>query len=156
MQTSKPHSSGRFRAPIRSARNSSASAAGSFIHSMPQRWNASARQSRRALRVRRQGIDRHHQRPRFRPTVRAHAKAQPGNPCDAHTLAAVIEATERLTGCAIERGYVDKGYRGNDRTRAASSSQDRSAATDTPRSTPTASPGCATGSCCLTRTDANH
>jgi transposase, IS5 family len=42
-----------------------------------------------------------------------HAKALPGNPYDGHTLAAVIEATERLTGCAIERGYVDKGYRGH-------------------------------------------
>src|SRR5450631_23345 len=43
-----------------------------------------------------------------------HAKALPGNPYDGHTLAAVIDATERLTGCAIERAYVDKGYRGHD------------------------------------------
>jgi len=43
-----------------------------------------------------------------------HAKALPGNPYDGHTLAAVVEATERLTGCTIERGYVDKGYRGHD------------------------------------------
>jgi transposase, IS5 family len=43
-----------------------------------------------------------------------HAKALPGNPYDGHTLATVVEATERLTGCAIERGYVDKGYRGHD------------------------------------------
>ena len=43
-----------------------------------------------------------------------HAKALPGNPYDGHTLAQVIEHTERLTGCAIERGYVDKGYRGHD------------------------------------------
>src|SRR5262249_18079375 len=42
-----------------------------------------------------------------------HAKALPGNPYDGHTLATVIEATERLTDCAIERGYVDKGYRGH-------------------------------------------
>jgi transposase, IS5 family len=42
-----------------------------------------------------------------------HAKALPGNPYDGHTLAPVIDATERLTGCAIERGYVDKGYRGH-------------------------------------------
>jgi len=42
-----------------------------------------------------------------------HAKALPGNPYDGHTLAGVIEATERLTGCAIERGHVDKGYRGH-------------------------------------------
>jgi len=43
-----------------------------------------------------------------------HAKALPGNPYDGHTLGTVIEDTERLTGCAIERGYVDKGYRGHD------------------------------------------
>ena len=43
-----------------------------------------------------------------------HAKALPGNPYDGHTLGIVIEDTERLTGCAIERGYVDKGYRGHD------------------------------------------
>ncbi len=30
------------------------------------------------------------------------------------TLGFVIEDTERLTGCAIERAYVDKGYRGHD------------------------------------------
>jgi transposase, IS5 family len=42
-----------------------------------------------------------------------HAKALPGNPYDGHTLGAVIEATEKLTGCAIERAYVDKGYRGH-------------------------------------------
>ena len=42
-----------------------------------------------------------------------HAKALPGNPYDGHTLAAVVEGTERLTGCAIERAYVDKGYRGH-------------------------------------------
>ena len=43
-----------------------------------------------------------------------HAKALPGNPYDGHTLGAVIEATERLTGRAVERAYVDKGYRGHD------------------------------------------
>ena len=43
-----------------------------------------------------------------------HAKALPGNPYDGHTLGAVIAATERLTGRAIERAYVDKGYRGHD------------------------------------------
>src|SRR5205807_767921 len=32
-----------------------------------------------------------------------HAKALPGNPYDGHTLGAVIEATERLTGREIER-----------------------------------------------------
>lgn len=43
-----------------------------------------------------------------------HAAALPGNPYDGHTLGAVIDATEKLTGCAVERGYVDKGYRGHD------------------------------------------
>jgi IS5 family transposase len=43
-----------------------------------------------------------------------HAKALPGNPYDGHTLKAVIEDTERLIGRAIERAYVDKGYRGHD------------------------------------------
>ena len=42
-----------------------------------------------------------------------HATALPGNPYDGHTLGAVIGATEKLTGCAVERGYVDKGYRGH-------------------------------------------
>jgi hypothetical protein len=43
-----------------------------------------------------------------------HAKALPGNPYDGHTLAAVIDVPEKLSGCAIERAYVDKGYRGHD------------------------------------------
>ena len=42
-----------------------------------------------------------------------HAKALPGNPYDGHTLADVIDATEKLTGCEIERAYVNKGYRGH-------------------------------------------
>jgi transposase, IS5 family len=42
-----------------------------------------------------------------------HAKALPGNPYDGHTLGGVIDATETLTGCAIERAYVDRGYRGH-------------------------------------------
>src|SRR5258707_67332 len=43
-----------------------------------------------------------------------HARALPGNPYDGHTLRAVIEDTQRLTGREIERAYVDKGYRGHD------------------------------------------
>ena len=43
-----------------------------------------------------------------------HAKALPGNPYDGHTLRTAIEDTERLTGCTIERVYVDKGYRGHE------------------------------------------
>ena len=46
-----------------------------------------------------------------------HAMALPGNPYDGHTLGVVIEATEQLTGCAIERGYLDKGYRGHNAAR---------------------------------------
>ena len=42
-----------------------------------------------------------------------HARSLPGNPYDGHTLGSGIEATEKLTGCAIERAYVDKGYRGH-------------------------------------------
>jgi transposase, IS5 family len=42
-----------------------------------------------------------------------HAKALPGNPYDGHTLAPVIQETEALTGCPVERAYVDKGYRGH-------------------------------------------
>ena len=43
-----------------------------------------------------------------------HTKSLPGNPYDGHTLKAAIEDTEKLTGCAVERAYVDKGYRGHD------------------------------------------
>jgi IS5 family transposase len=43
-----------------------------------------------------------------------HAKALPGNPYDGHTLRDIIESTQKLTGCEIERAYVDKGYRGHD------------------------------------------
>lgn len=43
-----------------------------------------------------------------------HAKALPGNPYDGHTLRTVIENTQKITGCEIERAYVDKGYRGHD------------------------------------------
>jgi len=43
-----------------------------------------------------------------------HATALPGNPYDGHTHKDVIAATENLTGCTIERAYVDKGYRGHD------------------------------------------
>ena len=42
-----------------------------------------------------------------------HARALPDNPYDGHPLRDVIEDTEALTGCPIERAYVDKGYRGH-------------------------------------------
>ncbi|MHC2845995.1 IS5 family transposase [Bradyrhizobium diazoefficiens] len=59
-----------------------------------------------------------------------HACSLPDNPYDGHTLRNVIERTESLTGCPIERAYVDKGYRGHDTQTipAASSSRARSAA----------------------------
>jgi hypothetical protein len=57
-----------------------------------------------------------------------HAKALPGNPYDGHTLGAVIDATGQLTGCAIERAYVEKDIAATTpRTRAASSSPARNA-----------------------------
>jgi len=43
-----------------------------------------------------------------------HAKALPDNPYDGHTLRDAIEDTQKLTGCEIERAYVDKVYRGHD------------------------------------------
>lgn len=45
-----------------------------------------------------------------------HATSLPGSPYDGHTLARVIDDTEQLTGRAIERVFVDKGYRGHDTT----------------------------------------
>ena len=42
-----------------------------------------------------------------------HAKALPGNPYDGHTLAAVLQETQALTGADIARVYVDKGYQGH-------------------------------------------
>src|ERR1700684_1092782 len=42
-----------------------------------------------------------------------HARAMPDNPYDGHTLRDIIDRTEILTGCPIERAYVDKGYRGH-------------------------------------------
>ena len=38
-----------------------------------------------------------------------HARAPPDNPYDGHTLRDVIDRTETLMGCSIERAYVDKG-----------------------------------------------
>ena len=34
--------------------------------------------------------------------------------CHSRALLDVIERTETLTGCPIERAYVDKGYRGHE------------------------------------------
>src|SRR5438270_11872284 len=63
------------------------------------------RQGQRTLRVRRQGLDRYHQCSRARRPVRA---ARQNAAYDGHTLGVVIEDTERLTGCELERAYVDK------------------------------------------------
>src|SRR5436190_11755598 len=70
-------------------------------------------QGQRTLRVRRQGLDRYHHARAPGGQFVLHAKTLPGNPYDGHTLGVVIEDTERLTGCEIERAYVDKGYRGH-------------------------------------------
>lgn len=43
-----------------------------------------------------------------------YARALADNPCDGRTLRNVIAATKTLIGCAIERAYVDEGYRGRD------------------------------------------
>src|ERR1700675_2208434 len=43
-----------------------------------------------------------------------HAKSLAGNPSDGYTLRDVIEGPQKLTGCEIERAYVDKGNRGPD------------------------------------------
>ncbi len=42
-----------------------------------------------------------------------HAKALHGNPYDGHTLGPVIADLETLTGVAVRRIHVDKGYRGH-------------------------------------------
>lgn len=71
------------------------------------------RQGGSALRVRHQGLCRHHQRPRAGRPVRAARSRTACNHYDVHSLGTIIEATETLTGCAIERAYVDKGCRGH-------------------------------------------
>lgn len=42
------------------------------------------------------------------------ARSLPDTPYDRNTLRDAIERTEILTGCPIERAYVDKGYRGHE------------------------------------------
>ena len=43
-------------------------------------------------------------------------QALPGSPYDGHTLTGQIAQVERLTGIAVERAYVDRGYRGHKHT----------------------------------------
>jgi IS5 family transposase len=71
------------------------------------------RQAPPALRVRRQGLRRHHDRPRQGRPVLTHAKALPGNPDDGHTLATEIPDMEELVGNTIGRILADKRYRGH-------------------------------------------
>jgi len=40
-------------------------------------------------------------------------QALPGSPYDGHTISGQIEQVERLTGTAVERAYVDRGYQGH-------------------------------------------
>jgi IS5 family transposase len=40
-------------------------------------------------------------------------QALPGNPYDGHTLSGQIGQVERLTGVAVERACVDRGYKGH-------------------------------------------
>jgi len=43
-----------------------------------------------------------------------HAEAHHGNPYDGHTLAPVLTHLKERLGLELERGHVDKGYRGHD------------------------------------------
>ncbi len=42
------------------------------------------------------------------------ARAFEGNPYDGHTLQATIDQAEAMSGVAIQRAYVDEGYKGHD------------------------------------------
>jgi transposase, IS5 family len=39
--------------------------------------------------------------------------AEHGNPYDGHTLAKTLDQVKRITGQVVERGFVDRGYRGH-------------------------------------------
>src|SRR5262245_40502558 len=108
----RPCSSGHSRAPIRSALSSSASAAWKlYSFHAPEVASASAKGKASApyeFGVKASIVTTNARAPGGQFVL--HAKALPGNPYDGHTLGAVIEATEWLTGREIERAYVDKGY----------------------------------------------
>ena len=61
-----------------------------------------------ALRVRRQGLDRHDAAPLQGRTFIAHAKALPGNPYDGHTLATMIPEIETQIGANLTRIVADR------------------------------------------------
>ena len=87
---------------------------------MPRRWHR-LRQGRRALRVRRQGLDRHHQRPRSGRPVRAARQGAAGQPVRRSHLAGRHSTAPRHSPAVpIERAYVDKGYRGHNAQNPAS------------------------------------
>jgi IS5 family transposase len=65
------------------------------------------------LRVRRQGLDRHHAESLQSGQFIANAKALPGNPYDGHTLATVIPEIETQIGANLTGIVVDRGYRGH-------------------------------------------
>jgi hypothetical protein len=69
-------------------------------------------QIRSVLRVGGEGLHRHHRPLGFRWSVRAVRQGVARYFYDGHTFHDVIEDTERLTCCMIERAYVDEGYRG--------------------------------------------
>src|SRR5262249_33423497 len=109
-RNSRRYSPGHSHVPIRSARSSSASAAGSCIPSTLRRWSASA--EARPAGVKASIVTTNARAPGGQFVL--HARTLPGNPYDGHTLGAVIEATERPPGRDVERAYVDKGSRGHD------------------------------------------
>lgn len=99
----------------RSARSSSASAAGNSISSTPRMWSASGKGKAAApyeFGVKASIVTNNRLAPGGLFVL--HASVLPDNPYGGHTLRDVIDRTETLTGCAIERAYVDKGYRGHD------------------------------------------
>lgn len=71
-------------------------------------------QGRRALRIRGEGSIVTNNRRAPGGLFVLHARSLPDNPYDGHILRDVLDRTETLTGCAIERADVDKGYRGHD------------------------------------------
>lgn len=65
------------------------------------------------LRVRLQGLGRHHTRTLEWRSIRPARKALPGNPYDGHTLATIIPDMEKTIGNEVGRILVDAGYRGH-------------------------------------------